>query len=113
MKEEYRTAVWLALAAAVMMLGLSVGHCESPKRYEKRVERHTDSANVRLREVEMRDEQDRALIMWEVRGEWDLQLCREAMRGYRAGRVERGAIDHLLKQLDRDMEDFPPQETKP
>lgn len=111
MKEEYRTAIWLALAAAVLMLGLTMGHCQAPHSRVKRTRKHLIAVEHRLDKLGAWGIPSDSTDLFVMRGELDWDLAWNALLRYHAepSRENLVVMDRKVRQLDRDMEDFPPQ----
>lgn len=106
-----KEAIWLMLLAAVLLLLISKMHGESPRHYQKRIEKRLISVNQRLREMVARDMQTQTFSesVYVTRGTIDVSLAIQGFQYYRAGQIPKSEMERLMKQLDRDMEDYPPQ----
>lgn len=102
-----RDMIWFALLTAILLLIVTAVHGESPRRYVSRTNSHIASVAQRLAKMELSGNPPDALYM--MRAEMDLELVRFHLNAYRHHRVERAMVDSALAQLDRDMEDYPPQ----
>lgn len=98
--------IWCALLAAILMLIVTAVHGQSPRRYVSRTNSHIASVVQRLAKMDRSGDSD---TLYMLRAEMDLELVRFHLNAYRHGRVERVMVDSALAQLDRDMEDYPPQ----
>lgn len=103
-----RDLIWFALLVALCLLIVQAVHGDSMRRsYIKRTQRHIDHVHAEL--IELADGSWWYSI-YVVRAEMDLELVRLHLNAYRHGRVERVMVESAVRQLDRDMEDYPPTE---
>lgn len=105
----------LGLVAAILLAAV-VGFAETPESYARKVERSLEAAEKQLEEFKRAAGPSGAGFfadsIYEVRAEMDIELCRVALRAYRAGKADRGAVRLRVHILSRDLEDYPPQEAQ-
>lgn len=106
---KHKEAIYPLLLAALLMFCIVKGLGETPRRYEKRVQRRIRSAAHRLDSMDINGYSWHADTLYTVRAEIDLELCGSGLHDYKAGVIDKAEMDRLMKQLDRDMEDYPPQ----
>lgn len=108
-----REAIWLILLAAILMLLITKGLGETPRRYEKRVHRRLWSVEARLVELDRHTVISDPTAMYKLRADLDMDLGWNELYKLQHGKTDRSEMDRLLKQLDRDMEDYPPSACYP
>src|ERR1700679_1732986 len=102
--------VWFMLLVSIFLLYVVSLHGQ--KRYEKRVEHRIRSAVTRINRFRGVSSNAPGDDIYITRGELDVIICAERLQAYRIGKLTKASLDEDLKQLDRDMEDYPPQEAK-
>lgn len=109
MKETRNAAILLLFLGALLLFLVTKMHGETPRQYQKRVERRLGSAHNRLRDLSRFAHAAGPEAEYLRLADVDLALANDGLHFYRKGRIDRAEMDRLLKQLDRDMEDYPPQ----
>jgi hypothetical protein len=134
-----KDAIWLMLLVAILLLLIQTMHGQEPK-YGHVVEpgicvpigavcKESDltkfkASNIRRRAEKQIEIVERGMKEWYrlphaytgsdeiyiIRAEIDVQLIRNILHHH--GELDVVELKRLMKQLDRDMEDYPPQEAK-
>jgi hypothetical protein len=83
-------------------------HSKADRQYVKRVYRHLMSAEIRLNDMNRFAQATGPEAVYMMRAEMDLSLASDGYYSFIQGLTKRADLERLMKQLDRDMEDYPP-----
>jgi hypothetical protein len=80
---------------------------EKPGRYADRMDARLRDVETHLADVELFAGHDQGGIMYVIRVQRDVELCRTVLAAYRKGRCERKHVEQFFRHLDKDINDYP------